>query len=518
MNHISLILAIVIPISVASFMLAAWMGLSLYLTSTQISSKGMELFKFDTYSRKIYPINYSKNRYVVKSIKQNTWTSIKSLMSQFINDPSIESKFRSVISSLSQTNERTIFEFDSTVSLAHKKHLYHFVFSFYPKEDDSDYILSVTWKQIEDKNKKTNEEPILISNEEILASPAKYKSFVAFNINKEIEGASERLQKLLTDSIGEGLQFTTYNDLLIVVFFNNKNYKIKKEVERFISKTKSKAFKNGAKTFFNGSGYSRKEDVTTSKDLMRIYKALNFFIMLSINLNKNFITSDADKKDYNADDLQKFTKASSVFRTAVRSRDLETQYIPVKNIKTGRKVIDYSFPEVSGLNNRMLSSLLINRNNKAELTNSHAKKVSIENSIDRPVLLDINSDWLIENHKKMSFKKAIYVINVKRDTSYDTLKEVVKYMSDNGFYFAIRLVKLTEVMATLIKQTSPQFILIDRSVWGENGLADPSTYIWLLTVKRIAEAEKIKVIYENPSKFLDDATAEKIGMNFYYNF
>lgn len=515
MTHFQITVLIVLPSTAAFLFFAFGLFLSKKFWTAETNTKGVRVFKLDAYTRKLMPIESPiSQKFIIKNIKEGHWTSLKDLYRHFDNPEVISKQFRDAINKIAADNITSSFEFESKIIMTTKKVPYKFSIMMSPINDESDYLLRIDWNIIKDERKSNTHTPP-VTKEFIIEDPSPVKGFVAFNLTTSIDDADKKLMNVFREATNKDLTYFKNNDVLVVTFFGQKTKQVNKQINSFINKVKGKAFNMGAKTFFNGSGYITLKEVDSSKNMKRVLRALDFFVILSIDLNQNFISNQTES--YDPEEFKKYAKASQVFRTSVRTGDFETQYIPIKIKNSRKKVIDYAYPKITGLNEMMIEKLLTNRNNKIDLINAHSKKVGIKSEADKPVLIDVNSDWLIENHKKVAYKKAIYVINIQQSTKYSVLRQVIEEMTEKGYYFAIRVQHFSELVTTLIKQTEPQFILVDQGVWGENGLANTQTYISLLTIKQIADASNIKVIYEQPSELIDEKMAEEIGMKFFYN-
>ena len=516
MSQVNFILSITLPILLLlSFGIIMIIFISFFGYS-EVSTKGLTVFRLDWYARKILPIDSGKRqKFIISGISKKTWSPLKMMTKGFVDSEKVSKQFRDALNYIGSNNKEYIFDFTSKVQGISKRYNYKFNIVLSPKEDDSNFIMTITWNIIRKENNNRKSVIKFIDKEHVVENTSIIKGFVAFNLNNEIKDASSKLINTFKQFAKKDLIYFINNDLLIVSFFGNTIKKVNSQIQYFISKMKNKGFKKGAKTFFDGSGYTVLKSIDTNKSLVQTMKALDFFINLSINLNKNFVSNHS--KSFNLDDYKNYSNNSKIFRASLRSGDIKTELIPVKNRKTKKGIISYASPKIDGIDDNMLKRLLTNRNYKIDYTNAHAQNIGIKSTINKPTLIDVDSSWLIGNYKKLEFKKAVYVIDVKHGIKYEDLKDVVIWMSENKFYFAIRIINFNEMISTLVKQTSPQFIIIDKSAWRNRRIANAQTYISLLTIKEMAEFNNIKVIYENPSSFIDKNTIKKINMNFYYN-
>jgi len=114
----------------------------------------------------------------------------------------------------------------------------------------------------------------------------------------------------------------------------------------------------------------------------------------------------------------------------------------------------------------------------------------------------------------MVYKRAIYVINYNNYQDKNTYK-IVREMTERGFVFAMRLKSFNENMTTKLKKAKPQFIVVDKEL---SNVQNPENYIQLLSIKKLADQMKVRVIYENPSNKVDSSMAKVLGIKYVYRF
>ena len=514
MSSIELALAISLPLIVLSIVILSGLTIRAILLKSDKSFKGKAIFKVDPFSRKVISVKtpYNQNS-LFRHMHSKDWIKHKVLIKEFNSSDVVDKLFRDTLNSMVAKKGVNGFTFDSSLINRGKKR-YAFTFSFNEIEDDSNFYMTIDWKSIK-KNRKVKSSSQLVDRETIISLPEKYKSFIAFNLNYDITDSANRLIEIIDSIDNQRFKYFRNNDVMVIVFESDNINKLTRQTTHFVNKVKVKGGKLGANIFYKGSGYLILENVSTNSKMNQTLRALDFFIIISINNKIEFISNSSES--YKADEFKKYAEGSKLFRKAVRSGDLSTVFHPVRNSKNRKTGIQYGTPLINGLNEHMLNQLLTNRNNKIEMINAHAKKVGVKKSLNEPLLLDVYSDWLIDNHKDLVYKKAIYVINIKYGTKFKLLKDVISSLREKGFFFAIRVSSFSEVVATLIKQSSPQFVIVDESVWGDNGVVDSKAFISLLSIKKLTEADNITLIYENPSKLIDKKTSEEISLNFFYD-
>ncbi|NQZ65602.1 MAG: hypothetical protein HRT99_00090 [Mycoplasmatales bacterium] len=515
MSAVEILFATLLPIlTILSFSLYL-LYLYFYNERNKHHHKGVHIFNLDLYSKKIRQFKSTKKqKSIFKGIGKKDAIPLKNLLNQFDNSQSIKRKFREAMVKITSGVDQYSLNFEGKLNQVSKKNLYFIEITFYKSDNSADYLMILSWRK--KVNKKSGKEIKVnyVDREHIININSKFKGFIAFNINQKINDSTNKFIKLLKLTINKDLTYFKNNDVLIIVLHGPSMKNVNRQILSFISKIRKRGKSVGYNMFFNGSGYITLQEIYTHKSLNQAIRALDFFIILSIDLNKEFISNQTE--EYNAEEYKKYSKAVRIFRFATRTGRISTTYKPVRRKSNNREIIRYAHPGVSDLNNNILKKVLSNGNNKIELMDAQAKIIGINKKIDTPVLIDVNSHWLIKNQSRMQYKKAIYVVNLNSQLRYNTLMETIKKLQKEEFVFAIRITKFTEMVGILIKQTNPQFILVDGIIWGEEGLSDSNLYITLLTIKKVAQSEKIKVIYENPPEMIDKKTAKNIGMQFYY--
>ncbi len=516
MSTTDILLAALLPILLWTGFGTYILFLYMYKEKNKHYHKGVHIFDLDLYTKKILQFNSTKKQNsIFKGIEKKDGIPLKYLLNQFEDNKTIKRKFREAMVKIDSGKPNYKITFEGKLKSSKKKNVYLIDINFQENKSSSDYLMLLSWRKKTTHNEKKVVKANFIDREFIININSQYKGFIAFNMNQEINNATDKFIELMKHTINKDLTYFKNNDVLIIVLHGPTMKKVNKQILSFVSKIKRKGKRSGYNMFFNGSGYITLKEIYTPRALNQAIRALDFFIILSIDLKKEFISNQTN--EYDAEEYTKYSKAVRIFRFGVRTGKVSTNFIPVRRKSTNREIISYANPKIKDLNNNMLQKVLSNGNNKIELIDAQAKIIGIKNKIKIPILLDINSNWLIRNENRIKYKEAIYVVNLNSGLRYNDLMKTIKKMQSKEFVFAIRISKFNEIAGVLIKQANPKFILVDQNIWGEEALSDSNLYITLLTIKKVAESEGIKVIYENPPSIIDKKTAKNIGMQYYYN-
>lgn len=515
--NINLLLEILLPIFIFSFFGLYILIQILYRRNHEFHHKGIKIFKLDLYSRKIMSSEVTRKQdSIFKKFNKHEWKRLKVFISQFYNSVEITKMFRDALMEINNNKvQEYSFEFESGVSSAGRKAIYSFVVLLSSIESDSDYIMTISWEKQKDSKINDDSKIEFINKSYVTKMNYLYKGFVAFNVNNKIEESATKLIKIMQRISKKKLTYFKNNDVLIVVFYGSNIKQVNKHMVSFINKIKNKGKTNGTNMFFDGSGYIALEKINNPQALNRALRVLDFFIILSIDLKRDFISRQ--NKEYDKEEYKKYSDAVKIFRSSIKNEEIDTLFSSVRRVTTNREIINYAYPTIKNLSENTLNALLTNRNNKIELFNSHAKLIGINSIMTKHVLVDVDAKWLIKKQDELKYKKAIYVIGLNLDIKYSELKEAMQNLQKNNFVFAIRVIKFTESIKILIKQINPKFILVDKLAWGHEGASNPNVFMMLLTIKKVVEIQGIKVIYENPPTLVGEKTAENIGVHFYYN-
>lgn len=518
MKEIDLYLKIILPIlSVIStiFIILLVMRFS---DKSESSFKGKKFFKLNLHGRKLMLLDNGNDlKTIFRITKPNTWFDMKKFTKQIAMSDSDNKILRDAIEEISTKRINKEVFFQSRL-VGKKKTLYDFQLSFNPIAEDSDYFMTISWKiaknVVEQKSKIS-----FIKKEDITNNKSLNKGFIGFNLNSQVMNAEENLLNILQKySKRKSMEFFAYknNHLLILIIFNNKKIGIKRTISYITNSLKNTGKDFEANMYFKGSSYIINNNVYDNKNLLRVFKGLDFFTMMSISESIPFFSSD--KMNEYPVDLKTYTNALSTFKNSLKSQNILSKKVPIKNIVTNRKVVNYAYPTIPGLDDKIMDQILINKNNKFDLINNHAIEIGINSKADEPVLVDVYSDWLIENYKALKFMNVVYVINISHETKFDDIRPVLHDIKNRGFVFALRIKYFSEIILSLIKTTKPKFLLIDKYIWSQGDIFSTDSYVQLLSLNHTISGKDIKLIYENPPiDIIDNNMSQKIGLKFYFN-
>ena len=122
---------------------------------------------------------------------------------------------------------------------------------------------------------------------------------------------------------------------------------------------------------------------------------------------------------------------------------------------------------------------------------------------------------LNQNYFKMTFKKAIYLINFSNTDhkKFNQIENIFRTMQPQGFVFGIRVSKMNDYIITILKKIQPQYIVVDQKI--TRNIHDFYFY-QLFLIKYVSERSTSKLIFENPETNIGASKTENIGFKFYY--
>lgn len=482
-----------------------------------LAERGIRIYRVDI-NRGLVQRNESEKIRTIQALRSshafsNEWETLDYLKF-WLTESSGEPLFRQAIHELTNKKPDSYsFNFISTMPAVKKigKNKFQVNFEFH-KTDSGFYILIVKWHIISTEKTKTIQEVRVISREELDQTSRPTTGYVAFNVKKNRE-ATTRLLKIISTMWNQQVVSFFTSGLLIIVFQDENTKAISKTIRRFVATFEKYGSQFGAQQLFEGSAYIYADNGHVSANQTKSLQALEFFISISIDKKRNFIS--LANKEFNLDDYKLFSEGLRIFKNAIRERDIQIEKIPVRNYKNNRQITEFITPRIKGLNNHLITTILKNFNNRQELIDATATKVSQMTSSD-PVLVDVTETWLITNKDLIKNKKAIYVVDFEDRISAERIRSIMESLREKNYVFGIRISQFEEKSFALLKRLKPNFVIIDQQFMSSSNLFDSNTYINLLMIAEISEEEKIKIIYEKPSEFIDNYTAEKIGLNYYY--
>lgn len=471
------------------------------------------IFKFDAKNRRVMAYNVIPDRKnIFKKLMNNTWSPIESITNHFKTDEA-QKKMRKAFNNLDLGSKSESFDFISQFSLL-KKGEYHVSFVIDSIKDDTNYIMRLSWRKI-NKQKLFNAIDNKLDKQDVIADGIQnYKGFVAFNVVSDSSVAQSKLIEFAHKIYSQNkIKYFISGGFVVFVFFGANAKQTKKQLDSFIKAFKDVGFKIGANHLFDGSAFAASNKVNSTKNLNGVLQLLDFLINTSIKIGRNFISY---KEGLNRQEFEKFSEASKSFRLATRAKNIQSKVIAIRYWRSKKKSIEFIIPTIEGIHQNTLNDILRNKNNKDMLIDAHATMIAIDGHYDSAVMFDVNEHWLIENKDKIRYKKAIYLINAS-DNNSSELQEVVEELNNRGFLFALRIIRYTEDVVTVVQRIKPNFLVIDSSFWNENKLFDSEKLINLMSLKKVSDEQKIKMIFEQPSDLIDEDTSRKIGLHYFYN-
>lgn len=485
------------------------------MVNKNIPPKSLAISRFDLNRRKyLYEEKPNSQRKIFRSTQISSWTNFSNIVNEF--DVKIRRQFAEVLSKLEKGSEH------ESISFSVKGYHYHgrisdFYLSWDTIDGETDYFLTISY------NVRPKEKPIRygkvhkLTHEQILKqSNAKpFKGFIAFNVTGNFDNSVERILRMISIIWrANRINYFIKSGLLVLLVTGPDNSKTAEKIEKVTSVIRKKGYYRGIKKYFEGSASVISKKATSTKYLNQIIRTINFLINLSIYRKEEFLTQ---KEDLDRSEFSSYIEASKIFHKLIENKKIESKSVAVRNWQTNKKIVNYIYPTIPSLNSVTLSSILRNENNKKELVNKHAESVAfVKPTNQAPALLDVYDYWFIENYSKIENTNIMYVIHFNK---YKPNKEFVKLfqsLNHKNIPHAVHINDYDESTASLIQTFKPRFLIIDKSAWSEEGLINSNTYMKLMTVSSLAKDNKIRLIYQDPSKIVDKETAEKIGLVYYY--
>lgn len=489
-----------------------WFITKWYLNASitnSIDDKGTLMFRFNLKSRNVllYKINpHAKNPF--KIFKPTDWISFDNIINFFPED-SVKKTSIKIFHKLENGSENEEFDFISNL----KKHEFRFKMTFTKIEDDNDFILEINWDKVV-KTHIVDFKQNRIEKTDVYNEDTKWKGFIAFNISQDIKNSEEDIIQLAHSIYPEHkIKYLITSGFVVFVFYGSTALKLKKQTDKFMSVFLTDGRKKGMSYVSEGSAIVASNQIDSPKKLNWIIQVIDFLINVSIKKSKNFASY---KNDLNKDDFTKFTDASKSFRLAVRAKDIKFKTIPVRYWKSRKKVATYITPFVDGINPVLTSQILNNKNNKEMITDSFASLIATDKLVGDGHMFDVNAEWLIQNKNKINNKRVIYLVNLG-DEKFEDLLQVTQDLKSQGIIFAIRIRKYDEKVITSIQGVEPDFLVVSQNFWNKDKLFDTDKLVQLMSLKKVVKDFKSRIVFENPSDLVDDETAEKIGLNLFYD-
>ena len=521
MSAIELALVISIPtiITIITFFIVRNI-FGLFKTSVDLK-KDTRIFELDLYSKKVkvvdkkHSFNYRDEEYNKHSIirilrKKDSWVPLKEVLSNLYLNPNTETMFIKAFDSLETTGEKQEFTFSHTI---HKK-FFSIKIELFEKENETGHILIISYKQMfipKDVNKKVR----FITKKAVIENNSMYKGFIAFNLTElDSRGGSETINMFKAIWKGE-LEYFIHGKMIVVAFMSNSFRKNNARIAKLIQNITKYAPKLGGHHFYDGTSFITLRDVNTIKNLNRALSALDFLIMISIAKKKPFVTNQS--KTFDINEYKEYSKAFNSFKEAVKVGSYETELIPVKSMKSNRKIINIARPWIGGIDEKIFRSIIKNNNNKTLLKDGYSKFVSVSASMKEPVFFNVNATWLIDNIDQITDFKNIFTLNVNEATDQPELLEVVEKLRKKGAIFGLKIRDLEEWIIPYLEAVQPKFIIFAKNIWDDSSIIPAYSMVKLMKIKELSERYKTKIIYENPSNLLDEPTMDRIGLNYYYN-
>ena len=479
-----------------------------------LAYKGMIIFQFDLYNRKLKKILPKNEKTIFQFVnrKSNNWIKFKSIINQIEMKEKYSNLIKKTMNSLDKKpQEKTI----KTKGLIKDfKTTFLFEFLFFPETHASDFVLHLKWKPVKKLFKFKKSKIQKIGFEKIINNKLKYLGILSFDLNTEVKNVTKKINKLFFTLNKRKLKVHENKEVISLIYASSKKTKILK----LFKKTKIQLEKNlkilGLNYLFSATSEHICKSVNTKQKYLKLFKLIRYFLIVSKQKNKFFITQNNFK--FSKQNFNFYLKNLNTFKNDVSSQNLISNYIPIKNYKTSKKIIDFAYPKIaSNIDKKMFNIFLQNSIFKEQLIDSHIEYLKNQ---DQNLVANINISWILKNYQKLKNKKIVYLLNIKQIFDLEKTQQIISLLQKKGFLFAIELSYFNTYLGIFIKRIKPKFIIIKSVVWKNHKTNKEKLFILLLTIKRIATKQNIKIIYENPPENISSRKREKIGLFFFYDF
>lgn len=486
----------------------------IYIERKRDLEKGVRIYKYNQNTRLLQSKELKKFRHLYKFRKEEYSSELKRFDEElsFIINSTGEKLIRQTMHNLSKKPAKEILEF--TAKLPDLKNNEFNIKMIFNKTEDDNFILLLRWNLvIKEKIDPRGLNIKKIDKHDMPSLESEYTGYVIFNIKRE-EAAEKRLIDIIGSFWNKELIYFLNAGMLVLAFQAQDAKEMTAKIEKFIKRFKERGIQQGARQLYSGSSYVYAKEGHTIEQQKKLLQVMEFFINISIDKNIDFVTPH--KGEYaNPEDHKLFLEGLEVFKTAILEQKIIVDFIPVKKYVSNKKVGQYVSPKIKGLNEHVLQTIMRNSNNKKALVNATASVVSKAKGMD-PVLVDITANWLIKNQTEITNRKVIYVVDIDDQIEVEELRKTLESLSALKFMFGLRISSFSEKASILIKRCDIKFIVIDKTFIANGDLFDSNTYIDLLTISEFAEKSSIQILYEQPSEFIDNATANKIGLKYHF--
>ena len=472
-------------------------------------TKGTKVFRYDDHNEKLLLYDEIWNRRyekaIFKSNRPGKWNKSSSVFAYF-KPMGFSKKLANAVIKVKAGSG--IQNFEGIVTLKHKKKVV--IKAEVGSIKDSAHInLVISWNIFSKPLEIETAEKITQQN--VVDDNLTYKAFIGFNLNTGIRNVERMFLTDIHKMVNKlGSKYFFSQNTIIIYSSSNSLKRLTKTIEKCTKTINTFSKKIGTSRLFSGSTYVISKDVNTLKRVGTILGAIDFNINLSIRKKVEFMNKDHES--FNGEEYKAFVASSSIFRSAIKTGDISFKEVPVKKVSSNRKIMSYAFPVVNGISEEIQKNILRNRGNLHLLRDSFANMIAIEKKVKTPLLIDVNQSWIEENYKNMKYKGAIYVINLNPSVA-GISRSIVEELKENGFNIAVKLDRQNESIITVIRKIKPQFIVVGESLTNNTS---SSSLISLISIRKSATNEGVRLIHENPSTAIDEKMKEKIGIQYAY--
>ena len=470
------------------------------------------IIKLDLFNRKFFVEQIGiKDKRLLKYIDLKKWNKLSIITSNFNQQFSM--KLTEVLNDLDNGSEYEYFYFeDQSIYTKRKRARYFFTFS---KIDDStDYLVEIKFNHILDPKKdKVKNQIIKIEKNKIMNIKQPIKGFIAFNIVKKTNEKILKFVSLLKINNKKGnIYYLNHDSFLIILIANLKRKQVEKSILKIKNNVLNTKFSSEIRYLYKGSSVAISSKANSVKRVNQILQTLNFLTIDSKKRNEEFLLLD---ENFNKNKFKTYNQALKIFNNSLKDKKFQIVVSSVRNIGNNNRMVDYVFPKIKNINENLFNWIISDLACKKDLTNAFAEKILIKTS-RKPIMLDVNDGWIIDNLDRIKNKRALMVIKFNKINKTNEKINFIKSIHARELLVAFTISDYNENIVSILRKTKPRFILVDDIIWTSDKLLISNYFMKLMSLNDLTKKYKIKILYKNPSLILDKKTYRDIGLKYYF--
>ena len=367
-------------------------------------------------------------------------------------------------------------------------------FSFNRIDDSSEYFLLLRAKVYKKKSIKTKTNKLLIQDPGILLTKLKKDrhSFISFSLNDNSFEYTSNFIYILSDLLKlqkMNISFYKFKNIVSIVLQDNNYKKLSQSVIYVLNKIKTIGYIIGVRQYFFASSEVTTRHIESISDLHRIENVIEHHQYVS-KLKKRTFFCNTHKK-ITDEEIQKTTMRIELFEEALMNDGVVIEYRKIRALKSSRSVIDMAVPTIKNIDEEAMKFIFSNNYYKEQFNNYLSKKIAIDTTVNKPVMIKTRTSWVLRNINKINNKNAIYILEAKISRS---VSKLVEQKQKENLIFGIEIKHWTNQISSFVYNTPFKFILLDFN----KEISDDEILETLISLKKIAKDKEIKVVFTKP--------------------